>query len=104
MGRWRLLGRYAEGGRAFSHQDWATSGADNSKISEGYQQSVAAFNALHEQFEDFTSGTAKMAKTILQISKVPDPPLRLLVLRRLPLLSTLPMTFLSRMRTGKPPH
>ncbi|KAL6411938.1 hypothetical protein AUP68_04318 [Ilyonectria robusta] len=59
--------------------DWAGSSMVQSPISEPYQQTVGAFKDLRMRYIDNGSEPEKIADAILHISRVDNPPLRLLL-------------------------
>lgn len=59
--------------------DWAATAWKGATVSEPYQESIAKFKALEEEYAHLASDPAKLATTILKITKVPEPPLRLLL-------------------------
>lgn len=59
--------------------DWAGFSEDELVISEPYQQTVGAFQKIREQYSQFRSEPKKVADVIVKISKVDDPPLKLLL-------------------------
>ncbi|KAH0497699.1 hypothetical protein TgHK011_004988 [Trichoderma gracile] len=59
--------------------DWAGFSEDELVISEPYQQTVGAFQKIREQYSQLRSDPKKVADVIVKISKVDDPPLKLLL-------------------------
>lgn len=59
--------------------DWAGSSMGNPPISEGYEQTVGAFRTFRDQLVSTWTPPEGIARAILHISKVPDPPVRLLL-------------------------
>ena len=59
--------------------DWAKTGDGGLVVSEGYEQTVTAFHKLRTQHLNRGSDPAAMARTIVHMSKVPEPPMRLLL-------------------------
>lgn len=59
--------------------DWAGMADDDIEVSEPYHPIITQVQGMRKQYAHLRSEPAEMAQTILQISKVPDPPLRLLL-------------------------
>lgn len=59
--------------------DWNGTSMGHTPISEPYQQTVGAFNEMIERVQKGWSIPSKVANIILTISRVSDPPLRLLI-------------------------
>jgi NAD(P)-dependent dehydrogenase (short-subunit alcohol dehydrogenase family) len=59
--------------------DWAGSSMERGAMSEPYRQTVGAFEELRKTFELHWADPDKVADAIIAISKVDDPPLRLLL-------------------------
>ena len=59
--------------------DWSGSSMVNGPITEPYKQTVGAFKELREQSASNWADPKKVAGAILHVSKVEDPPLRLLL-------------------------
>ncbi|KAF4974836.1 hypothetical protein FZEAL_8297 [Fusarium zealandicum] len=59
--------------------DFINHAVDNGVITEPYQQTVGSTNLVKDRFSSTWPGPSKMANAILYISRVDDPPLRLLL-------------------------
>jgi NAD(P)-dependent dehydrogenase (short-subunit alcohol dehydrogenase family) len=59
--------------------DWAGPSMELENISEPYQQTVGKFLGLRAKFMDFASDPKKVSQGIIRVSKVENPPLRLLL-------------------------
>jgi hypothetical protein len=59
--------------------DWAGSSMSVPPISEPYQQSVGAMAALHDEDATQAGDPAKVARVVLEIADMVEPPLRLLL-------------------------
>ncbi|KAK5994132.1 Oxidoreductase BOA17 [Cladobotryum mycophilum] len=59
--------------------DWASSADEGLVVSEPYKQTVGQFEELRKKYGEYRSEASQVAAAILNISKVGDPPLRLLV-------------------------
>lgn len=59
--------------------DWAGASMGNPPIGEGYEQTVGAFRAMRDQYSPSWTAPEDIAAGIYHISKVDDPPVRLLL-------------------------
>ncbi|CAH0045537.1 unnamed protein product [Clonostachys solani] len=59
--------------------DWAGSSMEHGVMSEPYKQTVGAFEELRKSYEPHWTPPEKVANAVVLLSKVEDPPLRLLV-------------------------